>query len=82
MNIYTSLNKMLEYIEENLGNEIKYSELAKILGINESILQRFFSVLCNISLSDYIRKRRLSNAGQDLIEGKEKNNRYCYEISI
>lgn len=72
MNIYVSLNKMLEYIEENLENEIQYTELAKILGINESILQRFFSVLCNISLSEYIRKRRLSNAGQELIEGKEK----------
>ena len=85
MNIYTSLNKMLEYIEENLGNEIKYSELAKILGINESILQRFFSVLCNISLSDYIRKRRLSNAGQDLTKGKEKiidiAMKYQYESS-
>ena len=85
MNIYTSLNEMLEYIEENLGNEIKYSELAKILGINESILQRFFSVLCNISLSDYIRKRRLSNAGQDLIEGREKiidiAMKYQYESS-
>lgn len=72
MNIYISLNKMLDYIEDNLENEIKYNELAKILGINESMLQRFFSVLCNISLSDYIRKRRLSNAGQELIEGKEK----------
>lgn len=72
MSIYKALNEMLEYIEDNLDNEIKYNELAKILGINESTLQRFFSVLCNISLSDYIRKRRLSNAGQELIEGKEK----------
>ena len=72
MNIYTSLNKMLEYIEENLENKIEYSQLAKILGINESMLQRFFSALCNISLSDYIRKRRLSNAGQELVEGNEK----------
>lgn len=85
MNIYILLNKMLEYIEDNLTNEIKYSELAKILGINESTLQRFFNILCDISLSDYIRKRRLSNAGQELIEKKEKiidiAMKYQYENS-
>ena len=29
MNIYVSLNKMLEYIEENLDNKIEYSKLAQ-----------------------------------------------------
>ena len=34
MNIYVSLNKMLEYIEENLDNKIEYSKLAQFLGTN------------------------------------------------
>lgn len=72
MNIYASLNEMLDYIEENLENVIEYSKLAKIVNINETMLPRFFSMLCDISLSDYIRKRRLSKAGMDLIRGKEK----------
>ena len=72
MNIYKNLNNMLDFIENNLENEIEYSKLAKILGINEMMLQRFFSILCDISLSEYIRKRRLSNAGVDLLNGKEK----------
>lgn len=72
MNIYTSLNEMLEYIEENLENKIEYDKLSKILGTNEAMLQRLFSMLCNISLSEYIRKRRLSKAGIDLINGQEK----------
>lgn len=72
MNIYKNLNNMLDFIENNLESEIKYSQLAKILGINEMMLQRFFSILCNMSLSEYIRKRRLSNAGVDLLNGKEK----------
>lgn len=72
MNIYVSLNEMLEYIEENLDNKIEYSKLAQFLGTNEIMLQRLFSILCNISLSEYIRKRRLSRAGMDLINGNEK----------
>lgn len=72
MNIYASLNEMIEYIEENLENKIEYSKLAKFLGTNEIILQRLFSMLCNISLSEYIRKRRLTKAGIDLINGQEK----------
>ena len=66
MNIYKSLNEMINYIEENLENAIEYDKLCKILGVNEYTMQRLFSLLCNISVSEYIRKRRLSNAGYDL----------------
>ncbi len=72
MNIYKALNEMLEYIEENLENKIEYNELAQFLGTNEVMLQRLFSMLCNISLSEYIRKRRLTKAGIDLINGQGK----------
>ena len=72
MNIYASLNEMIEYIEENLENKIEYSTLAQILNISETMLPKFFSMLCDIPLSEYIRKRRLSKAGMDLIKGKEK----------
>ena len=63
MNIYTELNKVIEYIENNLEENIEYQELSKILGVNEYTMQRLFSLLCNVSLAEYIRNRRLSNAG-------------------
>lgn len=66
MNIYKSLNEIIDYIEQNLEEQIEYSKLAHILGVNEYTMQSIFSLLCNISVSDYIRKRRLSNAGADL----------------
>ena len=66
MNVYHELNKMIEYIETNLDSEIIYNKLAKMLGVNEYTMQRLFSLLCNISLAEYIRKRRLSQAGYDL----------------
>lgn len=66
MNIYPLLNKAISYIEDNLENKIEYKKIAQILQMNEYTAQTAFYVLCNISISDYIRKRRLSNAGYDL----------------
>lgn len=66
MNIYVELNKIIEYIENNLEEKIEYKELAKMIGVNEYTFQRIFSLICNISISEYIRNRRLSNAGQEL----------------
>lgn len=72
MNIYKSLNEITKYIDENLEEKINYEDLAKFLGVNVYTMQRLFTMLTNISLAEYIRKRRLSNAGFDLYEGKEK----------
>lgn len=72
MNIYKELNNVIEYIENHLQEEIDYKKLAKKIGTNEYTFQRIFSILCNITVSEYIRNRRLSNAGQDLFLGNEK----------
>ncbi len=71
MNIYINLNKAIKYIEENLEEQIEYKKIAQILGMNEYTAQTAFYVLCNITIADYIRKRRLSNAGYDLYNGNE-----------
>ena len=60
------LNQMIKYIEENLTEDIEYKQLAKIVGVSEYNLQRIFMFLTNISLAEYIRKRRLSGAFEEL----------------
>ncbi len=72
MNIYKSLNEITKYIDNNLENVIEYEVLAKMLGVNVYTMQRLFTMIAGISLSEYIRKRRLSNAGYDLYEGNLK----------
>ena len=72
MNIYKSLNEITEYIDKNLEEKINYEILAKMLGVNVYTMQRLFTMIAGISLSEYIRKRRLSNAGFDLYEGNLK----------
>lgn len=66
MNIYKVLNEMTLYIDEHLEEEIDYAALSKKMGVNEYTMRRVFSLLANISLTEYIRKRRLSVAGYDL----------------
>lgn len=63
---YENLNKVIEYIELNLLYDIEYRELAKIVGLSEYSLQRIFVFLTDMSLAEYIRKRRLSKALEEL----------------
>lgn len=72
MNIYKGLNEITKYIEDHLEEEIKYEELAKIIGVDVYTMKRIFLLLSNISVAEYIRKRRLSNALFDFINHKQK----------
>ena len=67
MNYYESLNKLIDEIENNLTGKIDYRNLAKIVGTSSYTLQRIFVFLTNITLTEYIRKRRLSKAAEELL---------------
>ena len=66
------LNEAINYIEEHLADEIDYEELAKIAGCSTYHFQRMFAYMANISLSEYIRRRRMSLAAVDLQGGDAK----------
>lgn len=67
MNYYDNLNKVIDKIEEDLTQKIEYKDLAKIIGTSSYTLQRIFVFLTGITLTEYIRKRRLSNAAEELM---------------
>ena len=68
MNWINSLNQALEYIEDNLENEIKIKKIAQICTCSEYNIQRVFSVISGVTLGEYIRNRRLSKAAMDIRE--------------
>ncbi len=72
MNIYQKINEITAYIDDHLEEKIDYTVLAKMMGVNSYTMQRIFSLLTNINLSEYIRKRRLSCAGFDFYNTNEK----------
>lgn len=77
------MNEALEYIETRLADDIDYAELEKITGTSIYHFRRMFSYLSGMSLGEYIRHRKLSNATFDLLhEGRsvtETAFKYGYE---
>ncbi|MFE1961120.1 GyrI-like domain-containing protein [Streptomyces sp. NPDC059479] len=61
------LNKAMEYIERNLDQRIEMTELARIAVTSEYHFRRMFSALAGIPLSEYIRRRRLTVAGAEVL---------------
>ncbi len=60
------LNNALSYIDRNLDGEISNNEISLIAACPISVFQRFFMLATGITLTEYIRRRRLSCAAQDL----------------
>lgn len=66
------LNGAVDYIERHLRDEIAYGEAAKVACCSVYHFQRMFAYMANVPLSEYIRRRRMSLAAVDLLEGDEK----------
>lgn len=60
------LNDAIQYIEDNLDGEISYDTAAKIAGCSSFHFQRMFAYMADMSLGEYIRKRRMTLAAIDL----------------
>ncbi|AYV70453.1 AraC family transcriptional regulator [Bacillus sp. PK3-056] len=66
MDLLKNMNDAMGYIEENLTNEIDFKIVARIAHCSEYHFKRMFSFLAGITLSEYIRRRRLSLAAFEL----------------
>ncbi len=66
------LNNAMEYIEENITEEIEYDDLAKICFCSTHHFQRMFSYMANVTLSEYIRRRKMTLAAVDLQSTNDK----------
>ncbi|MFJ8850060.1 GyrI-like domain-containing protein [Streptomyces sp. NPDC102437] len=64
------LNQAMEYIECRLGQEIEAAELARIAMTSEYHFRRMFSALAGMPLSEYVRRRRLTLAGAEVLGGE------------
>lgn len=66
------LNQSMDYIEENLSDEIDYEQLGKIACCSAYHYQRMFTYMAGITLAEYIRRRKMSLAAVDLQSGDMK----------
>jgi AraC family transcriptional regulator len=66
MDLLEKMNGALTYIEENLTNDIDFKEVARLAFCSEYHFKRMFSFLAGVTLSEYIRRRRLTLAAFEL----------------
>lgn len=70
MNMLDTMNAVIEYVEEHLLEELHMPEIAKAAYCSEIDIQKTFYALTNISIPEYVRRRRLTLAAHELQDGK------------
>ncbi|MCX5403337.1 AraC family transcriptional regulator [Streptomyces sp. NBC_00335] len=64
------LNQALEHLESRLDQEIDMAEVARIAAVSEYHFRRLFSALAGMPLPVYVRRRRMTLAGAEVLAGE------------
>ena len=67
------LIEAMEYIEGNLTESIKTENIADQLHCSKSTIEKLFRYINNISIRDYIIRRRMSKASREIVSNPEKS---------
>lgn len=67
MDYANRIHKAIDYIEENLGENLTAQSVAREVGFSAFHFHRIFKALLGESITDYIRKRRLAGAARLLL---------------
>lgn len=60
------IQSAIAYVEENLTEELDVCDIAEKAYVSAFHFQKIFSVLCGFTIGEYIRKRRLTLAAEEL----------------
>jgi AraC family transcriptional regulator len=69
--VISALNRLVDLVEEHLGEELDVNGLARSLGTTEYHLRRMFSSLAGMPLSEYVRRRRMTVAAAGVVRGED-----------
>ncbi|WP_406944317.1 GyrI-like domain-containing protein [Halobacillus sp. SY10] len=67
-----SMQKAIDFMEENLLKDISMEEIAQAAHASLFHFQRIFSLLTDMTVAEYLRRRRLTLAAQELRKGERK----------
>lgn len=72
MDWITGISKAIDYIEEHITEPTDYARAVKEACSSPFNFQRVFALLCGYTLGDYVRMRRLTLAGEELLSTDAK----------
>ena len=67
------LIEALEFIEKNLASPIRTESISEHLHCSKSTIEKLFKYVNNISIRDYIIRRRMSKASKEIVHNPEKS---------
>lgn len=67
MALVQSLQKAIDYMETNLQNEVSIEAIAQQANVSPFHFQRMFMIMTDLSVGEYLRRRRLTMAAQQLL---------------
>lgn len=82
MNWLEALNRAVEYLELHITEKVDIKEVSKIALSSPYHFQRMYHVVTGITVAEYVRRRRLTLAAQDILAGEkiiEVAFKYGYE---
>ncbi|HHT68086.1 MAG TPA: AraC family transcriptional regulator [Firmicutes bacterium] len=65
------LNQVVEYIEDHLTDDLSLDVIAEFAGVSDYHFRKVFFYLSGLTLSEYVKNRRLSEATLDLLNGEK-----------
>ena len=72
MNWTEGIGEAIDYIEKSITENLTISDIAARAYMSAFYFQRGFSMLCGVTVGEYIRLRRLSLAGSELVSTGKK----------
>ncbi|MCR1897514.1 AraC family transcriptional regulator [Irregularibacter muris] len=64
------LNHVIDYIEDHLTDDLSFKTISEYAGVSDYHFRKIFFYLSGLTLSEYIKNRRLSEASMDLLHGE------------
>ncbi|HBN86399.1 MAG TPA: AraC family transcriptional regulator, partial [Clostridiales bacterium] len=66
------IGEAIRYIEEHITEELEIESIAQRAFVSPFYFQKGFAMLCEFTVGEYIRQRRLALAGSELVSTDEK----------
>jgi len=64
------LNQVIEYIEDHLTDDLSLEVISEYAGVSDYHFRKIFFYLSGMTLSEYVKNRKLSEATLDLLNGE------------
>lgn len=65
------LNHVIDYIEEHLTDDLSLEIISEYAGVSDYHFRQIFFYLSGLTLSEYVKNRKLSEASMDLLHGEK-----------